>query len=285
MKHALINQMIATLYSKPQEDRLTTETLTSSIADEGLYGMPVEILEICPNNWVKVRTYYRYEGYMSIADLYLLSEQEWKDWEDKKIRKRFVTKSAIDIIACPKVSGIHLKTLTRGAIVTLVEKAENPGGWVKVSLNDGTEGYTKEGFLGLFQDEIQITDEDALRQKVVQTALSYLGTQYRWGGKSPLGIDCSGLVSMAYLLNGITIFRDAKIKEGFSIHEIEFNQKKPGDLFFYPGHVVMYIGGDRYIHSTARDGSDGVVLNSLSTKDPDYRADLVEQMCAVGSVF
>lgn len=285
MKYALVNQMIATLYSKPKEDQLTHDALTSNILDEVLYGMPVEILEICPNNWVKVRTYYRYEGYLPLSALYLLSKQEWQEWQDQKAKKRFVTKSAIDIIACPKVSGIRLRTVTRGAILTLIENAENRGGWVKVCLNDGTEGYTKEEFLDSFKDDIQNPDENELRQKVVQTALSYLGTQYRWGGKSPMGIDCSGLVSMAYLLNGVIIFRDAKIKEGFSIHEISFEHKKPGDLFFYPGHVVMYIGGNRYIHSTARDGSDGVVLNSLNVADPDYRADLVEQMCAVGSVF
>lgn len=285
MNYALVNQTIATLYSKPKEDKLTQDNVTSNILDEALYGMPVQILDICPNNWVKVRTYYRYEGYMPLTDLYLLSKQEWQEWQDQKSKKRFVTKSAVDIIACPKVSGIRLKTVTRGAILTLIENAENKGGWVKVRLNDGMEGYTKESFLDFFKDDVQHPDENELRQKVVQTALSYLGTQYRWGGKSPLGIDCSGLVSMAYLLNGVIIFRDAKIKEGFSIHEISFDQKKPGDLFFYPGHVVMYIGGNRYIHSTARDGSDGVVLNSLNVSDPDYRADLVEQMCAVGSVF
>ena len=70
---------------------------------------------------------------------------------------------------------------------------------------------------------------------------SYLGAQYRWGGKTPLGIDCSGIVSMAYLLNGVTIYRAAAIKSGFALHEISLEAAKPGDLLFFPGHVAMYL--------------------------------------------
>ena len=285
MQNALMNKTIVTIYGRPQFDQLTKENQTSTIQDEGLYGMPVQILERSNKAWVKIRTHYRYEGYVPIEELYLLNEQEAAMWKTSKAKRRVVIKNYIDVVACPKVQGIRLATLTRGALVTLVENASEIGGWAKIRLNDGKEGYVKEGFLGTYYDEPSSTDEEKFREKVVQTALSYLGTQYRWGGKSPLGIDCSGLTSMAYLINGMIIFRDAKIKEGFPVHPIDFKDKKPGDLFYYPGHVAMYIGEDRYIHSTAHNGSDGVVINSLNPKDPDYREDLPKIMYAVGSVF
>ena len=128
-------------------------------------------------------------------------------------------------------------------------------------------------------------DETRLRQALVDAALLYRGTHYRWGGKSPMGIDCSGLVSMAYMLCGILIYRDADIREGFPIHEITLDDLKPGDLLFFPGHVAMYMGGGRYCHSTGRSGDDGFTINSLDPAAPDYRADLPGMITHVGSYF
>ena len=113
----------------------------------------------------------------------------------------------------------------------------------------------------------------------------YQGTHYRWGGKSPMGIDCSGLVSTAYMLCGILIYRDAHIMEDFPIHEISLENVKPGDLLFFPGHVAMYLGHGRYCHSTGRSGDNGFALNSLNPGDPDYRADLKAAITQVGSYF
>ncbi len=285
MKKALINRTIVTIYGKPKLDQLTEENQMSTIQDEGLYGMPVEILEEIDEEWVKIRTHYRYEGYIQLADLKVLSEVEVKYWESTEFKRCTIIERYVDVLACPKVQGIRLQTLTRGALVTRAEETADAEGWIKIRLNNQVEGYVKEGFLAPYYSKPYSANEEELRARIVEMALSYLGTQYRWGGKSPLGIDCSGLTSMAYLLNGIVIFRDAKIKEDFPIHTIAFEDKKPGDLLYYPGHVAMYIGDDRYIHATARKGSDGVVINSLNPEDPDYREDLPKLMYAVGSIF
>lgn len=140
-------------------------------------------------------------------------------------------------------------------------------------------------------------DEEAFRRNVTETAKLYLGTQYRWAGKTTAGIDCSGLCSMAYMLNGVYIYRDAKIMEGYPVHELVSQEEwqadreaalrkmKAGDLIYYRGHVTMYLGGKRYIHATGKAGSDGVVINSFDPSAPDYRADLAEEVVAVGSIF
>ena len=164
-----------------------------------------------------------------------------------------------------------------------LEELEN--GWTKVRLVDGREGYTQTSILDTYHAQPLSADEDTLRKALCDAALLYQGTQYRWGGKSPMGIDCSGLCSMAYMLCGVLIYRDAKIMEGFPMHEISLDNIKPGDLLFFPGHVAMYLGEGRYIHSTGRKGDDGVVFNSLDPNAPDYRADLVARITQVGSIF
>ena len=60
---------------------------------------------------------------------------------------------------------------------------------------------------------------------------------------------------------------------------------KKGDLIYFPGYIAMYTGDGEYIHSTAREGSDGVVINSLDRRSARYREDLAQSICAVGSIF
>jgi hypothetical protein len=178
-----------------------------------------------------------------------------------------------------------------GAVVAVTEapkvnpESGEPNGWQCVSLPDGAKGYVRASWLDTYYETPIDLPEGELRRRLVDTAMLYARTHYRWGGKTPLGIDCSGLVSMSYLLNGITIYRDAKVVEGFPIHPIDCKDAKPADLLFFPGHVAMYMGEGRYIHSTGKAGSDGVVINSLNPGDPDYRPDLPEKMTGAGSYF
>lgn len=176
----------------------------------------------------------------------------------------------------------------------------------------GAEGFSLERVLDTYYGG----SEEAFRDRLVQEAFSYLGTQYRWGGRSADGIDCSGLVSMAYMRSGVLIYRDAAIAAGYAMERIpavfdevaeetekeedpakkrgtvrRFSLKnlssgllRTGDALYFPGHIAMYIGNGRYIHSTARAGSNGVVVNSLVPGDPDYREDLLRCLYAVGGV-
>ncbi|MCD8398702.1 MAG: serine hydrolase [Lachnospiraceae bacterium] len=145
--------------------------------------------------------------------------------------------------------------------------------------NEAVANFFRERFLS------NIPEEESFRANLVESARAYLGVQYRWGGKSALGLDCSGLVFMSYLENGVLIYRDAKIVEGYPVKKISREQLKPGDLIFFPGHVAMYLGEDRYIHSTAYKATPYVTINSLNPADEDYRDDLAHGITACGSVF
>ena len=267
---AVINVSICSLMSKPNP--------CCERADEALLGWPVELLDApCPG-WVRVRTHYRYEGYARREDLYLgPAVCRWA-----ALPKRVVIQAAADVLCGPAVECPAVTTLVRGCLVAPVGVPDGKG-WQRAALPDGREGYIRKEFLGEYYETAPELSEEELRRRIADTALGYLGVQYRWGGKTPLGVDCSGLTAMAYLLNGILIYRDAKLVEGFPIRPIGRAEVKPADLLYFPGHVALYLGEGRYVHATARSGR--VVINSLDPAHPDYREDLARSLLAVGSWF
>lgn len=257
----------------------TEPSFAAPLADEALCGWPLEVLEEPCTGWARVRTHYRYEGYAPSKGL-IFGAGCTRRWGER--RKQVVFSSCADVLDRPAVQGCILTTLPRGALAAPLGEPDGEG-WQKISLPDGREGYTKRSLLGTYYEKPASEDPERLRKQVVDAALSYLGTQYRWGGKSPQGIDCSGLAFMAYFLNGVLIYRDAKPVEGFPIREISQGALAPADLLFFPGHVALYLGEGRYLHATAKPGSDGVVINSLDPAAANYRPDL--QVTAVGSLF
>lgn len=277
MTYAWIKSPIGTLYtaSAPEAGR----------TDEALYGMKVQILESAPETGrTLIRTHYRYEGWIDKGCLQSENEQT-KDWEaHADIR---LEQSYADVLAEPRIQALPLISLTKGARLRLLSQDPDPAGWAEVELLDGRKGYIRRRFLAPYAPPRAVSelDEESFRRAVTETAKTYLGTQYRWGGKSPLGIDCSGLCSMAYMLNGILIYRDASMREGFPVHPVSREEVKPGDLFYFPGHIAMSLGGDLFIHSTSKGGYFGVVINSFDPSHPHFRPDLLSALTACGSIF
>ena len=93
----------------------------------------------------------------------------------------------------------------------------------------------------------------------VEHARTLLGARYEWGGMTSAGIDCSGLVHMAYRRSGRLVPRDAHQQEdeGLPVREDELGA---GDLITYgpadgrADHVAFWLGEGRILHATQRDG-------------------------------
>ena len=294
-KLGICTRPITQLWNKPE---------ALEAADELLCGWIYEVLEE-KDGFLRVRTHYGYESWMDAKE-YLSIPKQYKD------RKGLYMVSAhmVDVLAEPRVQGRRMSTLFAGSLVRISEKSRTEDDWIRVVLPDGREGWMRTHFLmprrdgdGFLEDgrlpgiseaaaSVQMgrkENEEALRQEIADRALSFLGTQYRWGGKTAMGIYCSGLAFMSYLMSGILIYRDARIMPGFPVREIPMGNPaetaRVGDLLFFPGHVAVSLGDGRFVHATAYPGCGCVTVNSLNEKDPDFRKDLREKLIAVGSVF
>lgn len=102
-----------------------------------------------------------------------------------------------------------------------------------------------------------VTTGFSQREKILENALIYLNAPYLWGGRSPLGIDCSGLTQMVYRLQGIRIPRDAWQQEKLGKTQT-LSDAKPGDLCFFENtegkiiHVGILMNKDQIIHASGK---------------------------------
>ncbi len=98
---------------------------------------------------------------------------------------------------------------------------------------------------------------------VVAIAEHYLGVPYRWGGASPSGFDCSGLVMYVYAQVGVSLPHSSYSQYGMG-SPVSRSDLQPGDLVFFDGlgHVGIYVGGNSFIH--APHTGDVVKISSIS---------------------
>ena len=259
--------------------------------------------------WLYVETHYGYRGYIRTDHLKMTSPEKLSERQHAP-DSFLVGKAAADVLDRTRVQGEILETLLQGSIVELltdekkVREQTGDEGWVLIRTAAGSSGYVHSHFLtARMDDDAYLLDDDPdifirsaavaigsaeperLRRALTDTARTYLGTQYRWAGKSALGIDCSGLTFMSYMFNGILLYRDAWIRSEHPVKEITRDRLREGDLIFFEGHVAMYLGGNRYIHSTGLAADACVTINSLDPEDPLFRKDLPGKILWYGSVF
>ena len=107
--------------------------------------------------------------------------------------------------------------------------------------------------------------ERAKRETIVETALGQVGRPYRYGGDSPNGFDCSGLVEYSYAEAGIKVPHNTSALRSSGSH-IDIDDARPGDLLFYrfdrsPSslHVAIYLGHGKMVHAPAHGKQVSVI--------------------------
>ena len=129
-------------------------------------------------------------------------------------------------------------TLVMGAAVTVIR-------------DDGVFAVTRDGWY-LPRQHVGLIDRHV--DDFVAVAEQFAATPYLWGGKSSLGIDCSGLVQVALNAAGIGCPRDSDMQQdglGRALDAAESKKLRRGDLMFWKGHVAIVRDADTIVHANA----------------------------------
>jgi hypothetical protein len=141
-----------------------------------------------------------------------------------------------------------------------------------------------------YEGEVVVSKNKILNNKnnLVDTAFTYLNAPFLWGGKSPLGIDCSGFTQMVYKLNGIQIPRTSaeQAKYGEVLSFIE--ESEPGDLAFFDNeegiinHVGIILEDNYIIHSHGKvriDRIDHTGIYNIDTQRHSHKLRVIKKIC------
>ena len=138
----------------------------------------------------------------------------------------------------PSIKLPPVETLSIGAQVTVVR-------------DDGAFAVTRDGW---YLPRGHLGGLDTFENDFVAVAERFVGTPYLWGGKSSLGIDCSGLVQISLNAAGTGCPRDSDMQQdgiGRTLDATGMQKLQRGDLIFWKGHVAIVRDADTIVHANA----------------------------------
>lgn len=241
-----------------------TNKHAAELVSQVLMGTTMLILE-AEEKWLKVQIEHdKYIGWVEKSNVLMTDFYTVDDWKNSK--KIMVSKPVVFLYEKPDenssiVNKIYYTTQLTLTQMSILEQNEN---FYKVNLPQGLSAFLK-----IFDaKEPSQVPADIVRKEIVSEAKKNLFTPYLWGGASSMMTDCSGFTQTMYRFYGYSLPRDADQQQNATKPVNKIEDLKIGDLVFFPGHVGIYIGNMKFIHSSASLG--GVSISSFNPKDPDY---------------
>lgn len=289
---------LSTAYLRNQPD------YESALETQELMGTIVEILGE-NSYWRDIISPQPYRAWVTNKVLVEMNEEQLKEY--KKAPKVMFSALYGHLYSIPSTKSPTICDLVGG---DLMRPTGNKNGklWSEVMLPSGRKGWVlsenirqHEGFVSIPKGEGNAQSvSDQKMESILAEAHKLLGVPYIWGGMCSRGVDCSGLVRISYIMNGVLLPRNAsqqihcgdkvpmKVDTRFweaserntdaFVKEMKarISNLKRGDLVFFgvPAtggkpqritHVGIYIGDNHIIHA-----SHLVRINSLIPTDPDY---------------
>lgn len=234
MQYGICNHSIVPVRLHPAD--------ASEMVTQLLYGEYFKILEE-RGKWSRIRiTFDSYEGWISNRQLLKIEEDLYQELSSSpRIYSadmvEFISEEVEDLISIPM-----------GAVLNYAAHMNF-----------------------IFDGNILSGQRD--KAMLVETALLYLNTPYLWGGKTPFGIDSSGLTQMVYMLNGHSLLRDAAQQAGQGEALSFIEESEPGDLAFFDDaegfitHVGIMMNDNYIIHVDGKVRIDRIDHSGIFSKD------------------
>ena len=235
---AICNLSIVPVRSEPSHK---SEQITQM-----LYGETCIITKKTDNGWCYIRIDFdNYEGWINEKQIQLIDEITY--YEIKTNLPRYAS-DLFDYVQLSEKE-YDIQTITLGATVS-----------------------NASALVHIFKGEIQ---QGVSRKNLIKIAFQYINAPYLWGGKTPLGIDCSGFTQMVYKLSGVAIPRDAseQAKVGTLIQNL--NDAEIGDLAFFNNdagritHTGIILDNGYIIHAHGKVRVDKINENGIFNLDSE----------------
>ena len=251
---AIIGVPVSNLMSKPVP-KIKVKLDDPLHLSQLLYGEKITLLE-ARGSWVKIAA----NEQLDFRKGHWQGYQGWIQAKDISFATNPAPNSVVRIRQAILHRGQEFLNLSVG---TRLDKLGNNGSLSVVALPDDTTAEIDSSALYPFYHSIDAQS----RAEIIRTAELFLGTSYYWGGRSgvqpdlSIGVDCSGLVSLAYRVIGVDIPRDS-FAQKLKSRPLKNTQMKTGDLIFLSdpqnqkriSHVMIYTGGDGFIESRKSSG-------------------------------
>lgn len=242
-------------------------TDTNEMVTQLLFGDTVKIYEEKKGNWRRIKTVY----------------DDYNCWVDEK---------QITEITEEEFEKINTSVLTVCAELVTLIKNNNTESLTPIVLGSSLPHFKKNTtILGeetfLFEGQTFNTKKAIVKTKIAENAFMYLNAPYLWGGRSPFGIDCSGLTQIVYKLNGVQLPRDAsqQAEIGQTLSFIE--ESESGDLAFFDNeegniiHVGIMLENNKIIHASGKvriDKIDHQGIYNVDTNSYSHRLRLIKKI-------
>lgn len=205
----------------------------SEMVTQLLFGEDFEILET-KNQWRRIRI--RFDDYEGWIDEKQFTEIQPEEYQNLKKAAPILT---LDLLQLSLSSGVITPLLLGSTLPFYVA---------------GQFAFNNMNFS--FEGNVRNCGKEYSKKTIIENAMVYLNAPYLWGGRSPFGIDCSGLTQMSYKLAGVKLYRDAVQQSamGNTLHLLE--ETVPGDLAFFDNedgtiiHTGIILSENRIIHSS-----------------------------------